>query len=90
MQPGVSPDGSVGGTVVDQASFMLDGGNNSNDMDGSGGVHNPSFGDDPSGDLFSNVNNPISGANAGIAGNQPSGVMPMPIGSRTMIVCRMK
>src|SRR5205814_2337338 len=34
MQPGVSPDGSVGGTVVDQANFMLDGGNNSNDMDG--------------------------------------------------------
>ena len=47
MQPGVSPDGSVGGTVVDQANFMLDGGNNSNDMDGSGGVYNPSFGDDP-------------------------------------------
>ena len=36
---------------------MLDGGNNSNDMDGSGGVYNPSFGDDPSGGLFSNVNN---------------------------------
>src|ERR1700719_129543 len=81
MQPGVSPDGSVGGTVVDQAVFMLDGGNNSNDMDGSGGVYNPSFGDDPSGGLFSNVNNPISGANVGIAGNQPSGVMPMPIDS---------
>ncbi|HTZ33000.1 MAG TPA: carboxypeptidase-like regulatory domain-containing protein [Methylomirabilota bacterium] len=81
MQPGVSPDGSVGGTVVDQANFMLDGGNNSNDMDGSGGVYNPSFGDDPSGGLFSNVNNPISGSNAGIAGNQPSGVMPTPIDS---------
>lgn len=81
LQPGVSPDGSVGGTVVDQANFMLDGGNNSNDMDGSGGVYNPSFGDDPSGGLFSNVNNPISGANAGINGNQPSGVMPTPIDS---------
>lgn len=81
MQPGVSPDGSVGGTVVDQANFMLDGGNNSNDMDGSGGVYNPSFGDDPSGGLFSNVNNPISGIIAGIAGNQPSGVMPTPIDS---------
>jgi hypothetical protein len=81
LQPGVSPDGSVGGTVVDQANFMLDGGNNSNDMDGSGGVYNPSFGDDPSGGLFSNVNNPISGASAGIAGNQPSGVMPTPIDS---------
>jgi Carboxypeptidase regulatory-like domain len=81
MQPGVSPDGSVGGTVVDQANFMLDGGNNSNDMDGSGGVYNPSFGDDPSGGLFSNINNPISGSIAGIAGNQPSGVMPTPIDS---------
>ena len=81
MQPGVSPDGSVGGTVVDQANFMLDGGNNSNDMDGSGGVYNPSFGDDPSGGLFSNANNPISGINLGIAGNQPSGVMPTPIDS---------
>jgi hypothetical protein len=81
MQPGVSPDGSVGGTVVDQAVFMLDGGNNSNDMDGSGGVYNPSFGDDPSGGLFSNALNPISGINSGIAGNQPSGVMPTPIDS---------
>jgi Carboxypeptidase regulatory-like domain len=81
MQPGVSPDGSVGGTVVDQANFMLDGGNNSNDMDGSGGVYNPSFGDDPSGGLFSNVNNPITGIFSGIAGNQPSGVMPTPIDS---------
>jgi hypothetical protein len=81
LQPGVSPDGSVGGTVVDQSNFMLDGGNNSNDMDGSGGVYNPSFGDDPSGGLFSNVNNPISGIIAGIAGNQPSGVMPTPIDS---------
>ena len=81
LQPGVSPDGSVGGTVVDQANFMLDGGNNSNDMDGSGGVYNPAFGDDPTGGLFSNPNNPISGINAGINGNQPSGVMPTPIDS---------
>jgi hypothetical protein len=81
MQPGVSPDGSVGGTAVDQANFMLDGGNNSNDMDGSGGVYNPSFGDDPSGGLFSNPSNPISGINSGISGNQPSGVMPTPIDS---------
>ena len=81
MQPGVSPDGSAAGTVVDQAVFMLDGGNNSNDMDGSGGVYNPSFGDDPAGGLFSNINNPITGGIAGIAGNQPSGVMPTPVDS---------
>jgi hypothetical protein len=81
LQPGVSPDGSVGGTVVDQANFMLDGGNNSNDMDGSGGVYNASFGDDPTGGLFSNSLNEISGAIMGIAGNQPSGVMPTPMDS---------
>ena len=81
MQPGVSPDGSVGGTVVDQANFMLDGGNNSNDMDGSGGVYNPSFGDDPAGGLFSNKENQISGSDLGLAGNQPSGVMPTPVDS---------
>jgi hypothetical protein len=32
LQPGISPDGSVAGTAVDQSYFSLDGGNN-------GGVH---------------------------------------------------
>jgi len=81
MQPGVSPDGSAAGTVVDQTAFMLDGGSNSNDMDGSSGVYNPNFGDDPAGGLFSNPNNAISGAVAGINGGQPSGVMPTPVDS---------
>jgi hypothetical protein len=49
LQPGVSPEGSVAGTVVDQASFQLDGGNNSSDMDGSGTVYTPSFAGDPTG-----------------------------------------
>src|SRR5581483_12489079 len=78
---GVSPDGSAAGTVVDKSVFMLDGGNNSNDMDGSSGVYNPSFGDDPAGGLFTNPNNPISGASAGINGGQPSGAMPTPVDS---------
>jgi hypothetical protein len=81
LQPGVSPDGSAAGTVVDQAVFMLDGGNNSNDMDGSSGVYNPNFGDDPAGGLFSNKFNQISGASNGINGGQPSGVMPTPVDS---------
>ena len=81
LQPGVSPDGSAAGTVVDQAVFMLDGGNNSNDMDGSSGVYNPNFGDDPAGGLFSNKFNQISGASNGINGGQPSGVMPTPLDS---------
>jgi hypothetical protein len=81
LQPGVSPDGSAAGAVVDQTVFMLDGGNNSNDMDGSSGVYNRSFGDDPAGGLFSNPNNQISGINLGINGGQPSGVMPTPVDS---------
>jgi len=81
LQAGVSPDGSAAGTVVDQAVFTLDGGNNSNDMDGSSGVYNPNFGDDPAGGLFSNKFNQISGAINGINGGQPSGVMPTPVDS---------
>jgi hypothetical protein len=81
MQAGVSPDGSAAGTVVDQTVFTLDGGNNSNDMDGSSGVYNPNFGDDPAGGLFSNKYNQISGSNLGINGGQPSGVIPTPVDS---------
>src|SRR6202167_1289215 len=39
LQPGVSAGGDVAGAVNDQSYFSLDGGNNSNDMDGSGGVY---------------------------------------------------
>ncbi|HLZ91519.1 MAG TPA: carboxypeptidase-like regulatory domain-containing protein [Candidatus Acidoferrum sp.] len=70
LQPGVSPDGSVAGAVVDQSSFLLDGGQNTNDMDGSMQVYTPSFGDDPTGGI---VKNQIGGA--------PTGVMPTPIDS---------
>jgi hypothetical protein len=42
-QPGVGPDGSVAGAIYDQNTFRLDGGNNSNDMDGSMTVYTPSF-----------------------------------------------
>src|SRR5260370_8459029 len=34
MQPGVTPGGNVAGTTADQATFQLDGGSNSSDMDG--------------------------------------------------------
>src|SRR5467141_4675494 len=70
LQPGVSPDGSVAGAVVDQSTFLLDGGQNTNDMDGSMQVYTPSFGDDPTGGI---VKNQIGGA--------PTGVMPTPIDS---------
>ena len=49
LQPGVSPDGSVAGAVVDQSTFLLDGGQNTNDMDGSMNVYTPSFAGDPTG-----------------------------------------
>ena len=70
LQPGVSPDGSVAGAVVDQSTFMLDGGQNTNDMDGSMQVYTPSFAGDPSGGIVSNA---IGGA--------PTGVMPTPLDS---------
>src|SRR5229473_4000484 len=70
LQPGVAPDGSVAGAVVDQSTFMLDGGNNTNDMDGSMQVYTPSFGGDPTGGVVS-----------GQIGGAPTGVMPTPIDS---------
>jgi Carboxypeptidase regulatory-like domain len=72
MQPGISPDGSVAGTAVDQSYFSLDGGNNSNDMDGSMSVYTPSY----SGDITGGVANQSFGVAAG-----PTGVMPTPADS---------
>jgi hypothetical protein len=74
LQPGVSPDGSVAGAVVDQSSFMLDGGNNTNDMDGSMQVYTPSYAGDPTGGLMSNPNGNFAAAG-------PTGVMPTPADS---------
>jgi hypothetical protein len=74
MQPAVSPDGSVAGAVVDQSSFMLDGGNNTNDMDGSMQVYTPSYAGDPTGGLISNPNGNFAAAG-------PTGVMPTPADS---------
>ncbi len=67
LQPGVAPDGSVAGTVVDQATFQLDGGNNSSDMDGSMNVYTGSFAGNPTG---------ITAIGGG-----STGVMPMPADS---------
>src|SRR5579884_1706727 len=68
LQPGVSPGGQAAGTQVDQASFMLDGGQNTNDMDGSMTVYTGSFTGDPSGGVTG-------------SGNLPSGVVPTPADS---------
>jgi hypothetical protein len=72
LQPGVSPDGSVGGTAVDQSTFMLDGGNNTNDMDGSMSVYTTSFAGDPTGG--------ISNQSFAVAAG-PTGVLPTPADS---------
>ncbi len=74
LQPGVAPDGSVAGAVYDQNSFQLDGGQNTNDMDGSMNIYTPSFAGDVTGGL-------ISKQTTGNPGGGPTGVMPTPIDS---------
>jgi hypothetical protein len=66
LQPAVAPNGAVAGAVYDQNTFMLDGGQNSNDMDGSMNIYTPSYSNDPTG---------VNG------GGGPTGVMPTPIDS---------
>jgi hypothetical protein len=68
MQPGVDPSGSVAGAVNDQSTFLLDGGQITNDMDGSMAVYTGSFAGDPTG---------VSSANGALAAG-PTGVMPTP------------
>src|SRR5205085_7694312 len=43
LQPAISANGSVAGTVRDQTTFQLDGGNNTNDMDGTMNTYTGSF-----------------------------------------------
>ena len=80
LQPGVAPDGSVAGANQDQNSFMLDGGNNSSDMDGTQNTYTASFASDPTGGL---VNNQVTGTAPGGSpgGGGPTGVMPTPADS---------
>lgn len=72
IQPGISPDGSVAGAAVDQSYFSLDGGNNTNDMDGSMSVYTTSFAGDPTGG--------IANQSAGVAAGA-TGVIPTPADS---------
>jgi hypothetical protein len=72
LQVGISPDGSVAGAVVDQSSFQLDGGDDTNDMDGSTGIYTPTY----AGDLTGGAANQSYGVAAGA-----SGVMPTPVDS---------
>ncbi|MGD1082252.1 MAG: carboxypeptidase-like regulatory domain-containing protein [Candidatus Sulfotelmatobacter sp.] len=75
LQPGVAPDGSVAGAVVDENYFSLDGGNNTNDMDGAGSVYT-------AGVSANTIGDPTGGVSAELtAYNKPSGVMPTPADS---------
>jgi hypothetical protein len=76
LQPGVSTGGDVGGAVNDQSYFSLDGGNNTNDMDGSGSVYLTT-------QLALVVGDPTGGVAYGNAqaNPPPSGVMPTPADS---------
>jgi len=70
LQPGVTPEGSVAGTVNDQTYFSLDGGNNTNDMDGNMSTYTATYAGDPTGGVAAQ-NNFYLTAN-------PTGVMPTP------------
>src|SRR5215472_11755364 len=74
LQSGISPDGSVAGTAVDQSSFQLDGGENTNDMDGSMSVYTPSYAGDPTGGAANQLGNGTGAPGA-------TGVMPTPADS---------
>jgi Carboxypeptidase regulatory-like domain len=63
LQPGVTPGGNVAGTTTDQATFQLDGGSNSSDMDGTQGVY---------------TTNNVNSSNGGFYAAGPGGVVPMP------------
>ncbi len=65
FQPGVTPGGSVAGAMYDQNTFQLDGGNNSNDMDGSMLDYTGGY----------TTNTPQAG------GGSPSGAIPTPVES---------
>src|SRR5215469_13050291 len=66
LQPATAPNGSVAGAVRDQNTFQLDGGNNSNDMDGTMNTYTPSF---------------ASSTTTSASGGVPTGVMPTPVES---------
>ncbi|HKE26523.1 MAG TPA: carboxypeptidase-like regulatory domain-containing protein [Bryobacteraceae bacterium] len=65
LQPGVAPMGAVAGAMYDQNTFQLDGGNNSNDMDGSMMDYTGSY----------TANVPTAGVGS------PSGTVPTPVES---------
>jgi hypothetical protein len=74
LQPGVSTGGDVGGAVNDQSYFSLDGGNNTNDMDGNGSVYTGS-------QTSLVVGDPTGGVGSEMTYGAPTGVVPTPADS---------
>ena len=74
LQPGVSTGGDVAGAVNDQSYFSLDGGNNTNDMDGSGGVYTST-------QTGLVIGDPTGGVGTEMTYSAPSGVVPTPADS---------
>jgi hypothetical protein len=68
LQPGVGTDGAVAGAFNDQSYFTLDGGYNTNDMDGNMSVYTASYAGDPTGGVAAQ----FYGSSA------PTGVIPTP------------
>ena len=65
LQPGTTPTGQVAGAFSDQNVFMLDGGNNSDDMSGNGNGYTTNF----------------TGMGGTQTGGTPSGILPTPVES---------
>src|SRR6266853_671050 len=65
LQVGVAPGGQVAGAAIDQNSFQLDGGNNSDDMAGTNTTYTPGNGY----------------GGSGASGGTPTGVIPTPVES---------
>src|SRR5882724_11075215 len=65
LQPGTTPSGQVAGAFSDQNVFMLDGGNNSDDMSGNGNGYTTNF----------------TGMGGTQTGGTPSGILPTPVES---------
>src|SRR5580658_9223935 len=67
-QPGVTPEGATAGAMYDQNTFQLDGGNNSNDMDGSMRDYTGSY-----------SRSGFAGMGGTTSAGPPSGVLPTPV-----------
>ncbi|MEO8372512.1 MAG: carboxypeptidase-like regulatory domain-containing protein, partial [Candidatus Solibacter sp.] len=65
LQPGTTPGGMTAGAMSDQNVFMLDGGNNSDDMSGNATTYTTNF----------------TGTGGTQTGGSPSGILPTPVES---------